>query len=190
MSRWPRMSFTFASSAAAASRRRHAGRESGDRERTERRRRAPLPRPGIRSPPTGALEPSANLEARPAPTSASKHSLHSSRGCATTSERSRSWSSSASRTSGVASARTRSIAVGVEPAELPRLHRQAAAQRHRARAALGDLGVLVEESERRAVQDLVSEHARLDGVEEVEADAVLLEPPHQRLEARRCPSPR
>src|SRR5205823_6199955 len=43
----------------------------------------------------------------------------------------------------------------IQPAELTRLHRKAAAQRYRARAALADLGVLVQIRKRRAVQDLV-----------------------------------
>ena len=80
--------------------------------------------------------------------------------------------------------------VRVEPAQLARLHRQAAAQRHGARPALADLGVLVEVGERGAVEDLVGQHAGLDGVDEVEADGPLLEPAHQRLAGPRCPSPR
>src|SRR5437588_8858684 len=58
----------------------------------------------------------------------------------------------------------------VEPAELARLDRQAAPQRHGPRAPLADFGVLVEERERLAVQDLVCEHARLDGGDEMHPD--------------------
>src|SRR5208282_484754 len=44
--------------------------------------------------------------------------------------------------------------VRVKPAKLARLYREAPAQRHRARAALADLGVLVEVGEGRAIEDL------------------------------------
>lgn len=64
-----------------------------------------------------------------------------------------------------------------------RLHRQTAPQRNGPRPPLADLGVLVEVGERSAVQDLVSEHAGLDRVDEVHPYGVLLEPAHQRLEA-------
>ena len=70
----------------------------------------------------------------------------------------------------------------IEAAELAGLHRQAAAQRYGARAALADLGVLVEVGEGGAVEDLVREHARLDRVDEVQADGRLFEAAHERLQ--------
>jgi hypothetical protein len=73
--------------------------------------------------------------------------------------------------------------VGIELAELPGLDRQAAPQRDSPRAALADLGVLVQIGERSPVEDLVSQHAWLDRLQEVNAHRSLLEAPHELLEA-------
>src|SRR5436305_9989875 len=54
----------------------------------------------------------------------------------------------------------------IESAQLAGLHWQSPAQRYGARAPLTDLGVLVQIGERRPVEDLVGENARLDGVDE------------------------
>ncbi len=68
----------------------------------------------------------------------------------------------------------------VEPAQLARLDGQPAAQGHRPGAAFADLGVLIEVRERGAVEDLVRQHARLDRVDEVNADRPLFEPANER----------
>ena len=70
--------------------------------------------------------------------------------------------------------------IRVEAAELPRLDGESPPQRHRAGAALADLPVLVEVGEGGSVQDLVREHAGLDGVDEVKAYGPFLEATHQR----------
>ena len=159
--------------------------EADDRARTGRRGREPRPRPGARWPPTGRRSSrGVHLEGTgPPATRVSKCSAHSS-----PRPGGDEGQEHVVELVGVAHLRGRLGAhpldrVRVEPAQLARLHRQAPAQRHRARAALADLGVLVEVGERGAVEDLVGQHAGLGGVDEVEAHGALLEPAHQRLEA-------
>ena len=77
---------------------------------------------------------------------------------------------------------------GIELAQLVRFDRQAAAQRHRAAAAIFQRRV-IEEGERPPVEDLVREHGGLGGVPHDDGDPARLRSPRPAGSGRRCPWP-
>ena len=154
--RWPRTARDARRplrSAAAAPR---APRAARRRARARRPGTAPRRRAATRSRASARRAASSTRAARPSATSASNHASHAGSG-----SRHHEREQRVVQLLGVARRRARLLAhardrLGVEAAELARVLGQAAAERHRARAALLERRV-VEERVRLAVQDLVRE---------------------------------